>query len=87
MRAEKKSGKTMSEENENRNLLRAVFEEDPAGAAIFEWLVKSHYNITSFNEDPYRTAFNEGRRAVIQNIINSMINQKNEDFEEEEINE
>ena len=67
-----------------RSLILSVFAEDPAGITIFEWLTKAHYNITSFSEDPYRTAFNEGRRYVIQTIINEMWKKTEEEIEEEE---
>ena len=70
-----------------RSLILSVFTEDPAGKAIFDWLVKRFYNTTSFTDDPYRTAFNEGQRYVIQVIIDEMWKKQDDELIKEFTNE
>jgi len=59
----------------------ATFEKNPVGKKILEELSAMHYDITSFDVDPYKTAFNEGRREVIRSILLRLSQITDEDLE------
>lgn len=46
-----------------------VFQRDPAGAAILEQLSSLFYDGFEFSPDPYKTAFNAGKREVIAYLL------------------
>ena len=54
----------------NQQLFRQVF-DTPEGKAVLEDLKKRCFDKTStYDDNPYRTYFNEGRRSVYKYIIN-----------------
>lgn len=54
----------------NQQLYRNVF-DTPEGKAVLEDLRKRCFDkMTTFDDNPYRTYFNEGRRSVYKYIIN-----------------
>lgn len=54
----------------NQQLYRNVF-DTPEGKAVLEDLKKRCFDKTStYDDNPYRTYFNEGRRSVYKYIIN-----------------
>lgn len=54
----------------SKNLLFKVFQEDPSGLQVFEWLYNTYLlKASHVPGDPYSTAFHEGQRDVIRTII------------------
>jgi hypothetical protein len=51
-----------------------VFKNDPAGEQILEELTALFYDIKAFDANPYITAHNEGKRAVIMYILMKLTN-------------
>tara|TARA_R100000315_G_C5130454_1_gene74556 strand:+ start:346 stop:579 length:234 start_codon:yes stop_codon:yes gene_type:complete len=49
------------------------------GERVLEDLKKAYYHRTSFNSEPYTTAFNEGQRAVVIRIINLITKESNDE--------
>jgi len=47
----------------------AVFQSDPQGAAILDQLSALFYDCSIFDADPYKHAFNAGKREVLAYII------------------
>lgn len=48
------------------------FQVDPTGKQIFEELAAYHYDIQSYDDNPYKTAYNEGRRAVVRWLLHKL---------------
>lgn len=54
-------------------LYHRVFQTHPEGNDIFNELCRVFYDVQSYSKnDPYDTAFNEGRRSVLAFIINKI---------------
>jgi hypothetical protein len=49
-----------------------IFESNPEGRKLFDELRRRFYDVESFDKDPYKTAYNEGQRAVVKYIINKL---------------
>ncbi len=50
---------------------RSIFVANPTGKKILHEMIRLYYHELSFViGDPYLTAYNEGRRAVIKEILN-----------------
>lgn len=49
------------------------------GKEVLQDLKKAYYHRTSFNSEPYTTAFNEGQRAVVIRIINLITKESNDE--------
>lgn len=47
----------------------ALFQQDPRGQAIFNQLCTLFYDGQTFDADPYKHAFNAGRREVLRYVI------------------
>lgn len=47
----------------------AVFQADPRGHAIFNQLCALYYDGSTFDADPYKHAFNAGKRDVLRFVI------------------
>lgn len=63
---------------------RTVFVEDPTGKKILFELLKLYYDELSFTIDnQYMTAYNEGRRSVVKEILNRIGNGYNNNNKEE----
>jgi hypothetical protein len=55
-----------------RNDYRATFCDSDEGARVLQDLLNAYYSRSSFDPDPYKTAFHEGERSVIIRLINLM---------------
>lgn len=54
---------------------RSIFLENKSGQAVLEHLAQIHYvGRMTLTKSPERTAFNEGRRYVIESIIHTINN-------------
>lgn len=65
-------------------LYARVFSSNPDGHLIFEELRSIFYDTQSFKSDPYETAFNEGKRAVLSFVLNKMAAADQQTPQEEE---
>lgn len=77
----------MRQEPVDPRVYNSVFQENPAGHAVFEELCRVFYDLQSYSRgDPHETTFNEGKRAVLAFIINkiSKANQAAPQQQEEE---
>lgn len=51
-------------------IYRDTFVRSPSGVKVLEDLTRNHYDRSCFVQgDPYTSAFNEGRRAVVLEIL------------------
>lgn len=63
-------------------LYARVFSTHPEGQEIFKELRAIFYDTQSFKSDPYETAFNEGKRAVLSFILNKIASANQQQEEE-----
>lgn len=57
-----------------KQLMFHLFQNDPKGVKVFEYLTSRFYDKSLFNKDAYVTAYNTGQHDLILQIINMMAN-------------
>ncbi len=55
---------------ETINLYKSVFNTNNGKKLLWDLMKVSGYTGTNFDENPYKTAFNEGARSMVTRIIN-----------------
>lgn len=54
------------------NLYKQIFLSPEGKEVLKDLAMHCNYDNTSFNKDPYRMAFEEGRRSVVLDILNRL---------------
>lgn len=63
----------MTPEQDIARMMYRVFQVNPEGIKVFEYLTSRFYDIQSYYRgDPYHTSFLEGQREVLAFIINQL---------------
>lgn len=63
----------MRPEQDIARLMYRVFQVNPEGIKVFEYLTNRFYDIKSYTrDDPHHTSFLEGQREVLAFVINQI---------------
>lgn len=55
---------------ETIKLYKSVFDSENGKKVLWDLMKVSGYTTTNFDENPYKTAYNEGARSMVTRVIN-----------------